>query len=139
MFPADAATTTRCLLVHFDEEAAGPCLPVLRQLRAAGIPSELYHTPDKLVKQFKYADQKGIPYMLLQGSEERAQGLFKLKNMSTGARRSCLPLDDGSSKPGAITSVALQTSAGTPDAHPALTQQSPPSMYAPRLPPPIST
>lgn len=84
LFPPSAATTTRCLLVNFDEEAGRAALPVLRQLRAGGIPSELYHTPDKLVKQFKYADQKGIPYVLLQGSEERAQGLFKLKNMTTG-------------------------------------------------------
>ncbi|MBC6607771.1 histidine--tRNA ligase [Hymenobacter sp. BT188] len=93
LFPPNAATTTRCLLVNFDEEAGRSVLPVLRQLRAAGIPSELYHTPDKLVKQFKYADQKGIPYVLLQGSEERAQNLLKLKDMSTGHEQ-LLALDD---------------------------------------------
>lgn len=92
LFPPNAATTTRCLIVNFDDDAGRSVLPVLRQLRAAGIPSELYHTPDKLVKQFKYADQKGIPYVLLQGSEERAQSVFKLKNMSTGEEQ-LLPLD----------------------------------------------
>jgi histidyl-tRNA synthetase len=92
LFPPDAAASTRCLVVNFDDEASRSVLPVLRQLRAAGVPSELYHTPDKLVKQFKYADQKGIPYVLLQGSEERAQRLFKLKNMTTGEEQ-LLPLD----------------------------------------------
>jgi histidyl-tRNA synthetase len=35
----------------------------------------------------QYADQKGIPYVLLQGSEERAANQFKLKNMGTGEEK----------------------------------------------------
>jgi histidyl-tRNA synthetase len=57
---------------------------VLRQLREAGVASELYPEAGKLAKQFKYADAKGIPFVLLQGSEERAAGQFKLKNLGTG-------------------------------------------------------
>jgi len=87
LFPADAATTTRCLLVNFDAESETAVLPVLRQLREAGIASELYPEAGKLKKQFQYADQKGIPYVLLQGSEERAAGQFKLKTMRTGEER----------------------------------------------------
>ncbi|UYZ64494.1 histidine--tRNA ligase [Hymenobacter weizhouensis] len=84
LFPAAVATTTRCLLANFGAESEAAVLPVLRQLREAGIPSELYPEAKKLGVQFKYADAKGIPYVLLQGPEERAAGQFKLKTLSTG-------------------------------------------------------
>ena len=84
LFPPNAATTTRCLVANFDAEAERAILPVLRQLREANIASELYPEAGKLARQFKYADAKGIPFVLLQGSEERAQGQFKLKDLRTG-------------------------------------------------------
>ncbi|SNC65078.1 histidyl-tRNA synthetase [Hymenobacter gelipurpurascens] len=93
LFPADAATTTRCLVANFDAESEAAVLPVLRRLREAGIPSELFPESGKLKKQFQYADQKGIPYVLLQGSEERAAGQFKLKNLGTGLE-STVSLDE---------------------------------------------
>ena len=84
LFPAAATTTTQCLLANFDAESERAALPVLRQLRQAGIAAELYPESSKLKKQFQYADQKGIPYLLLLGSEERAAGKAKLRNMRTG-------------------------------------------------------
>ncbi|MBX0290080.1 histidine--tRNA ligase [Hymenobacter sp. HSC-4F20] len=87
LFPEAVATTTRCLVANFDAESEAAVLPVLRRLREAGIPSELFPEAGKLGKQFKYADAKGIPYVLIQGSEERAAGQFKLKTLGTGAER----------------------------------------------------
>jgi histidyl-tRNA synthetase len=87
LFPADAATTTQCLLANFDADSARAALPVLRSLREAGVSSELYPESSKLKKQFQYADQKGIPYLLLLGSEERAAGKAKLRDMRTGEER----------------------------------------------------
>ena len=87
LFPEAVAATTRCLLANFDVESEAAMLPVLRQLREAGIASELYPEPTKLAKQFKYANGKGIPYVLLQGPEERAAGRFKLKTLASGEER----------------------------------------------------
>ncbi|GAA3927778.1 histidine--tRNA ligase [Hymenobacter algoricola] len=84
LFPEGAAATTRCLIANFDADNMTAMLPVLRGLRAAGIASELYPEPAKLAKQFKYADGKGVAYVLLQGSEERAAAVFKLKDLRTG-------------------------------------------------------
>ncbi|SHI83946.1 histidyl-tRNA synthetase [Hymenobacter daecheongensis DSM 21074] len=84
LFPEGAAATTRCLIANFDAAAMTAMLPVLRDLRAAGIASELYPEPAKLAKQFKYADGKGIAYVLLQGPEELALNTFKLKDLRTG-------------------------------------------------------
>ena len=93
LFPAEAATTTRCLLANFDTEAEQAALPLLSRLREAGIASELYPEATKLKKQFQYADQKGIAYMVLLGSEERAAGKAKLRNMRTG-EESLLTVDE---------------------------------------------
>ncbi|GGF14375.1 histidine--tRNA ligase [Hymenobacter cavernae] len=87
LFPAAATATTQCLLANFDAESERAALPVLRQLREAGISAELYPESGKLKKQFQYADQKGIPYLLLLGSEERAAGQAKLRDMRTGEER----------------------------------------------------
>ena len=84
LFPEAVAATTRCLIVNFDAASETAVLPVLRRLRETGVATELYPESTKLAKQFKYADGKGIPYVLLQGPEERAAGQFKLKTLSTG-------------------------------------------------------
>ncbi|WP_324670920.1 histidine--tRNA ligase [Hymenobacter sp. GOD-10R] len=84
LFPNNAAVTTQCLLANFDAESERAALPILRQLRQAGISAELYPESSKLKKQFQYADQKSIPYLLLLGSEERAVGKGKLRDMRTG-------------------------------------------------------
>ena len=68
-------------------------LPLLAQLRTAGIPSELYPDASKLQKQLKYAEAKAIPLVLLLGPEEVAAGVVKIKIMKTGAER-VLPLGE---------------------------------------------
>ncbi|ALD21120.1 histidine--tRNA ligase [Hymenobacter sp. DG25A] len=93
LFPEGAAAITRCLVANFDADSMAGMLPVLRQLREANVPSELYPESTKLAKQFKYADAKGIPFVLLQGSEERAARQFKLKDLRTGQEQQ-LSLED---------------------------------------------
>ncbi|OGX81317.1 histidine--tRNA ligase [Hymenobacter glacialis] len=91
LFTATAETPTRCLITHFDAASGRAALPLLAQLRAAGIPSELYPDVSKLQKQFKYADAKGIPLVIVLGPEELAAGLAKIKIMASGVER-VLPL-----------------------------------------------
>ncbi len=88
LFPAQSATSTRVLLVAFDTEAQRYALPVLRQLRESGINSELYPDPVKLKKQLDYANAKGIPYVVLIGSNEMATGQLALKDMAAGTQQS---------------------------------------------------
>ncbi|MGI4883385.1 MAG: histidine--tRNA ligase [Janthinobacterium lividum] len=84
LFPAGTGTLTRVLLAQFDAASLAAGLPLLAQLRAAGVPAELYPDAAKLKKQFQYADQKGIPYLLLAGPDERAAGQVKLRDMRAG-------------------------------------------------------
>ena len=85
--PAFGETPTRVLLTHFDVDSSRAALPLLAELRAAGIASELYPDASKLQKQLKYADAKAIPYVLLLGPEEIAKGEVKAKLMASGEER----------------------------------------------------
>ncbi len=91
LFTATAETPTRCLITHFDAASGRAALLLLAQLRAAGIPSELYPDASKLQKQFKYADAKGIPLVIVLGPEEITAGVAKIKIMKTGVEQ-VLPL-----------------------------------------------
>jgi histidyl-tRNA synthetase len=87
LFPTSSQVGTKVLLVQFDKESELYALPVLQELRDAGIASELYPEPAKLKKQLGYADQKNIPYVILIGSEEMASGKLKLRNMELGEQK----------------------------------------------------
>jgi len=87
LFPAFGETPTRVLLTNFGPETEAHTLPLLAGLRAVGIAAELYPDAGKLPRQFKYADAKGIPLVLLLGPEEAAAGLVKVKTLATGAEQ----------------------------------------------------
>lgn len=84
LFPISEAKYSKVLLVPFDEEAQKHALGLLCQLREVGIASEVYPEPAKMKKQLGYADKKGIPFVLLIGSEEIKQERYTLKYMETG-------------------------------------------------------
>lgn len=77
-------STSQILVSVFDEQLLPESLQVAGQLREAKIKTELYPAVDKLGKQFKYADQKQIPFVVIIGEEEKNENLIVLKDMSTG-------------------------------------------------------
>ncbi len=84
LFPPSNAERTKVLIINFDKELEGFTLPLLYQLREAGIAAELYPAAVKLKKQMSYADAKQVPYVLLIGDEEVRSGELSLKNMESG-------------------------------------------------------
>jgi histidyl-tRNA synthetase len=57
-------------------------------LREKNINTELFLNPEKkLDKQLKYADKKGIPYVLILGEEEVKKNVVKLKDLKTGSQK----------------------------------------------------
>ncbi len=87
LYPASNSTSTKLLIVNFDKKIESYTLPLLAQLRQAGIYSELYPTAAKLKKQMSYADAKQIPFVALIGDEEKEANMLSLKNMLTGEQR----------------------------------------------------
>lgn len=77
---------TRVLVAVMSETDVASSLEVAQQLRAAGISTEVYPAIDKLAKQFKLADQKQIPYVVVVGEQERASQKVTLKTLASGAQ-----------------------------------------------------
>lgn len=87
LFPENTATSTRVLIGCFDEAAERYSLPVLYQLREAGINSELFPEAGKPKKPLNYANNKNIPYVILVGSDEMASGELTVKDMLKGEQQ----------------------------------------------------
>jgi len=77
------AATSQLLVTIFSPETRAWSQQIAKQLREANCSVDLYPTSDKLEKQLKYADRKGIPYVIIAGPEEVAKNVVKLKNMET--------------------------------------------------------
>lgn len=83
MFP-ESRTKTQVLVTIFDENTKKASLTIARQLRAAGINTEIFFEVGGLKKQFKYANRKGIPFVAILGPEEIQNNLISVKNMNSG-------------------------------------------------------
>ena len=84
VIPQSTAIGAQVMVALFAEELVSNALTTAQALRQAGIATELYPEVDKLGKQFKLADQKGIPFVVLVGEQEVADGTVTVKNMETG-------------------------------------------------------
>ena len=77
-------TSTQVLVTIFSPDLVGASLAITSSLRSFGVNAEVTLDPqDKLEKQLKYADKKGIPFVVIQGPEEAGKNVVKLKNMLT--------------------------------------------------------
>ena len=86
-FPMELGASTKVLFANFGNDEAMHCLKLLRQVREAGIAAELYPDAVKMAKQFKYADDKGIPYVAIIGGNEITAGTVTIKDMKTGEQK----------------------------------------------------
>ena len=65
-------------------QEAGPAVALAESLRNAGIRVQLYTEQKKFKQKMSYADKLGVPYAVLLGEDEMAQGKCSVKNMVTG-------------------------------------------------------
>jgi len=84
LFPESATSGTQVLLVQFGGETTSAAFQLLKQIRNAGISCEMYPDDAKLKKQFKYADDNKIPFVVVVGEDEVKSGMWQLRNMLTG-------------------------------------------------------
>lgn len=70
-----------------DVEAMGRYQRFTQDLRNAGIRAEMYQGNwKKFGNQLKYADRRGAPIAIIQGGDERAQGVVQIKDLIEGKR-----------------------------------------------------
>ena len=82
--PADA-------LVLPMTEDAGAAIALAEQLRSAGIRVQLYGEQKKFKQKMSYCDKLGVPFAVLLGEDELAQGKCSVKNMRTGEQVTVTP------------------------------------------------
>lgn len=83
LFPIEL-NTSKILVTVFSPEFLNDSIKISSQLRANNINCEMYLDPTaKMEKQLKYADQKGIPYVVIIGPEEKEKGVVTIKALAT--------------------------------------------------------
>ncbi len=87
LFPADVHVGTQVLFLNLGETESKVAFSLLQQLRQKGIRSEIYHESSKFDKQFKYAEKKNIPYVVIIGEEELKNNSCKLKDIRNGEQQ----------------------------------------------------
>lgn len=84
LFPTTIEQTTQVLFFNLGEQEAKAAYLQMMALRDKKIACEIYPEKSKFDKQFKYAEKKGIPNIIIMGTEELAKNECTVKNIITG-------------------------------------------------------
>lgn len=87
LFPASLQVSTQVLFFNLGENESKVSFDLMQQLRRKNIRCELYPEKAKFDKQFKYAEKKNIPYIIIIGEEEIKNKNCKIKNLATGKQQ----------------------------------------------------
>ena len=83
------AQATRALapvvVLVMEKERQGDYWRMVQQLRGAGLRAEMYVGTAGMKAQMKYADKRGSPLVIIQGSDEKARGEVQIKDLRLGA------------------------------------------------------
>jgi histidyl-tRNA synthetase len=84
LFPTDVHTGTKVLFFNLGDAESKKAFELMQQLRNKGISCELFHENVKFDKQFKYAEKKEIPFVVIIGEKELETNNCNIKNLQTG-------------------------------------------------------
>lgn len=76
------------VVLVMDRDQIGTYQRMVSDLREAGIRSELYLGGSGMKAQMKYADRRGAPCAIIQGTNEREEGVVQIKDLEEGKRLS---------------------------------------------------
>lgn len=81
LFPADVHVGTQVLFFYLGENESKASFLLMQELRNKGIRCEMYHEQAKFEKQFKYAEKKNIPFVIIIGEKELQDGTCNIKDL----------------------------------------------------------
>jgi histidyl-tRNA synthetase len=93
LFPPTVEQGTRALFFNLGDEESKTAYALLQQVRKEGIAAEIFHEAHKFDKQFKYAEKKGIPYIVIIGSSEIEEKRAVVKDLRNGQQQK-VPFDE---------------------------------------------
>ena len=86
LFPDSINKKDTVLVCSMSEKYLDDSLRISSILRNNNISTDLYPDNPKLKKQLQYANNNGIPYVIIIGEDEVTSKLFTLKDMETGSQ-----------------------------------------------------
>lgn len=84
LFPEEVNRTTQVMFANLGTEEEFASLELLARLRDRGLSAEIYPEAGKMKKQMEYANRRGIPYVVIVGSDELSRGEATVKDMRQG-------------------------------------------------------
>ena len=84
LFPEEIDKSLEVLCVNFGDKEAFAALQLVTNLRKNGVKADVYPSSVKMQKQMKYANKRNVPYVVIIGEQELAEGNFVVKNMEKG-------------------------------------------------------
>ena len=84
LFPQSVDNSLDVLCLNFGPKEALASLKLVTVLRKKGVLTDLYPSDAKIQKQFKYANSRNVPYVILLGTEELNNNSFMVKHMESG-------------------------------------------------------
>ena len=87
LFPKSLEAPVKVLFINFGTAEERYALSALQKLRRAGITAEIYPDRAKMGKQMTFANNKGIPFVVMAGEDEMTENVFTLKNMERGEQQ----------------------------------------------------
>jgi histidyl-tRNA synthetase len=85
-FPEETNISSDVLFINFGVSEEVKCIEIANQLRKNNISCEIFPQKAKMDKQFKYANNKNIPYVIVIGEDELKNGTATIKNMNAGTQ-----------------------------------------------------
>ncbi len=87
LFPEAIDQSLDVLCLNFGDKEALVALQLITKLRNSGIKADVYPSAVKMQKQFKYANNRKVPYVILLGESEIENSSFIVKNMAEGSQK----------------------------------------------------
>ena len=90
--PALPSAPAEALVLPMTSDPA-PAIALAQTLRAAGLKVQLYGEQKKFKQKMAYANKLGVPFAVLLGEDEIAEGMCSVKNMQSGEQVKLTPAE----------------------------------------------
>ncbi|MBQ5736867.1 MAG: histidine--tRNA ligase, partial [Alistipes sp.] len=87
LFPEELVCSTKVLFINLGKAEEEASMRLISKLRDNNVASEIYPESSKMKKQMEYANRRGIPYVVIIGSQELERGIATVKDMRSGEQR----------------------------------------------------
>lgn len=87
LFPETVEQGTKVLFFNLGTTESKAAYDLLQNVRQKGIAAEIYHEQAKMDKQFKYAEKKNIPFIIIIGSKELEEQTSSVKDLRSGEQK----------------------------------------------------